>query len=88
MTIEEYKEWIATRDPDPANWDYDKCQNADKLIKIVTIKNLELYLYQNFILGDTFRKWIVDMATYTYGSVETDTMLQDFKCYPEWAIIT
>lgn len=83
MTPNEYIKWIASRPANPADWNYTDCKAADACIKKATLENLSAYLKKQGIDG-SLSSWIIDLASFHFGSMETDHMLMALNLYPEW----
>ncbi len=77
---DEYKAWIKSRGPVGA-WDHESCRRADAHIKAVAISN-----FMNLVKGlhPTVEAWMDLMISHTFGSAETDEMLKELGCYPDY----
>ena len=83
MTKDEYINWIKTRSEDPAEWELGKCHQADKHIKIETLKSFRVYLEEKD-LPQSLLEWSLLMADVHFGSAETDYLMCDLNCYPDY----
>lgn len=83
MAKEEYINWKATRG-EAGTWNNSECVAADNLIRDTALRNLALYLDTSRVEPIALRQWIKMIARATFGSVETDEMLQKLNCYPDW----
>lgn len=80
FTKEEYLAWLAARG-ESGTWKHDDCIRADRHIEHEALTALEGHLKS---LPKPLAEFVRVCASAHFGSVETDTMLTQLKCYPEW----
>ena len=80
---EEYLNWLKTRNENPAFWSHSDCYAADLHIRNMTLKNFEEKI-RNLEINESLKNWIIEYSKLGYGSVETDELLQEMGCYPDY----
>lgn len=82
ITLEEYQNWLKTRDADPTNWDRNTCYAVDSFVRDFALKNFERKVKSLKLQPKGLTTFITSCVRAHYGSVETDEMLIAMDCYP------
>lgn len=82
-TKERYLAWVTTRDPSPHKWDYWDCKQADAHIKSVTLDAFDAWAEAN-VQPEPLREYVKLMVRCSYGCMETDRLLVELDCFPDY----
>jgi len=78
MTKEEYVNWF-----NPLDWTIEDCNRADRHLKEETVNNFTKMI-SKYEVPKVVKDWMEIMASVSFGCCETDAMLTELKCYPEY----
>lgn len=80
-TKEQYLHWLKTRG-EAGGWKYSDCRAASDHIKRETLKKFTIYLRQNY--KEPVRSYLLLMVRGYFSEVETDRLLTQLGCYPDY----
>jgi hypothetical protein len=81
------KEDTALKDIPLKDWTWEQCNQADTLIKVMATEQLAKVI-ESYKLPKIVQEYLIMMARYHYGSVETNDLLTALKCYPDWMFVS
>lgn len=70
---------------DLSSYSHEELAAADRWMRDYALGEFRAHL-KRCSMSQRLRDWANGMARATYGSVETDSILTDLRCYPRWLL--
>jgi hypothetical protein len=68
---------------DPNDYEREELRAVDRWIKDHALRQLDMHLHKISTTA-ALKDFVTAMASFHYGSVEVDELLQALRCYPNW----